>query len=72
MDKVFFNYREKNVSKVDQHQSLFLVKNSKKTKVEKLVNISISSAVQRAALRHRKTSECPVTPLGRATKKRKK
>ena len=35
--------------------------NSKKTKVEKLVNISSPSTFQRAALSHRKTS---VTPLG--------
>ena len=47
-------------------------KNSKRTKVEKLVNISCPSTLQRAALHNCKTSDCPVTLLGRKKKKRKK
>ena len=47
-------------------------KNSKRKKVEKLVNISCPSTLQRAALHDWKTSDCPVTPLGRLKKKRKK
>ena len=46
-------------------------KNSKRTKVENLVNISSPSTLQRAASRDRKTSDCPFTPLGRPKKKRK-
>ena len=44
-------------------------KSSKRTKVEKLVNISCTSTLQRAALRDRKTSACPVTPLDRPKKR---
>ena len=39
-------------------------KNSKRTKVEKLVNISSPSTLQHAASRDRRTSDCPVTLLG--------
>ena len=46
-------------------------KNSKKTKVEKLVNISSPSTLQHAASRDRKTSDCPVTPLDQPKKKKK-
>ena len=48
------------------------VKNSKRTKVEKLVNISTPSTLQCAASRDRQTFDYPVTPLGRPIKKRKK
>ena len=47
-------------------------KNSKRTKVEKLVNISSPSTLQRAVSHDRQTSDYPVTPLGRQKKKRKK
>ena len=44
-------------------------KNSKKTKVEKLVNISSPFTLQRVASRDQKASDCPVTPLGGPKKK---
>ena len=83
--------KKKNVSEVDQNQSLFLVikiclnffstiakgsnptavqcENSKRTKVEKLVNISSLSTLQRSTSRDQKTSDCPVTPFGKPKKK---
>ena len=45
------------------------VKNSERTKVEKLVNISSPSTLQRAASCERQTSDYPVAPLGRPKKK---
>ena len=46
-------------------------KNSKRTKVVKLVNISSWSTLQRAASRYQKTSDCPAQLLRLADRKKK-